>query len=94
MKLQCIFLFALSFCCQHSSADTITLRGARSPIECRILSGGIEGLHVVLQQESEVQSLVPWSTISSIETETPMPVLQRFMTQGEKLWRAKIRFLR
>jgi hypothetical protein len=48
MKLQSIFLVAFSFSCQHISADTITLRGARSPIECRILSGGIEGLHVVL----------------------------------------------
>ena len=75
MKLHCIFIAALSFCCQDTSADTLSLRGARSPIECLILSGGIEGLHVVLEQESAVQSLVPWSTISSIETETPMPAL-------------------
>jgi hypothetical protein len=94
MKLHSIFLLALSFCCHHTSADTLTLRGARSPMECRVLSGGIEGLHVVLEQESAVQSLIPWSTISSIETEAPMPALQIFLTQGEKLWRAKIRFIR
>jgi len=94
MKLKCMYLVALSFSCQPISADMLTFRGSRSPVECRVLSGGIEGLHVALQQGSAMQSLVPWSTIASIETETPMPALQKFMTQGEKLWRAKIRFLR
>ncbi len=75
-------------------ADSVLLRGSDKPIECRIVSGGPDGLHVDFPSDGAAISLLPWSTVAKITTETPRPGLEKHLQRGDRLWRAKIRFLR
>ena len=89
-----VFVYVISFTCNMLFAEKVKLRESNQIVECNILSGGIDGLHVVIEGDSNSGSHIPWSEIASLETESPRPSLDKFLKQGDTLWRAKLRFLR
>ena len=92
MSLRVLFFICICIA-TDVRADNIWLRGSNNPIECKVLSGGVDGLHVELPHESST-SLFPWSSIAEITTDIPRPALKKYVQQGEKIWRSKVRFLR
>ena len=73
--------------------DSVVQRGISKPRECNVLSGGVDGLYVEFLGETS-STLLPWSSVASISTETPRPALDPFLIQGDAVSRAKRRFLR
>ena len=81
----------------HSAlaVDSIKLRdGKAAIIQCSISSGSVGGLRFIPKNESGSTETIPWSQIQSLQSSKPRPTLQKFLEQGELLWRAQIRLKR
>ncbi|MBC8201457.1 MAG: hypothetical protein H8E86_05365 [Planctomycetes bacterium] len=83
----------LSFANTILVADSIVQRGSIEAKTCKILSGGVDGLHVEFSGDTN-STLLPWSSVASITTDTARPALDPFLIQGDTISRAKRRFLR
>ena len=95
MNLKLVICSLISFFLETALfADSVLLRGSDTPIECRVISGGLDGLHVELLSASATITSFPWSSVAQINTEIPRPALEKYLQQGDRLWRAKTRFLR
>ncbi|MDP7006517.1 MAG: hypothetical protein QF718_09950 [Phycisphaerales bacterium] len=86
-------VLASLFLITNVNADTVFLRGGENPVTGTILSGGWNGL-MVKPDGSSSPTVLQWSRISEIESETNKQNFELFLDQGEQLWRAQERLLR
>ena len=77
-----------------AESDVIYRRDGLAEIHGEILSGGENGLLVKTDEKTGLSISVPWSTIARIEPMERKSLFQRFLADGDKLWRAKKRLLR
>lgn len=82
-------------CCVvvNTQAETVHIRGESNVINGTVLSGGINGLRITEQSTADV-ILIPWSTVTEIESTNNPSRFDTFIAQGTQLWRAKQRLLR
>ena len=87
----CIFVVCSAVV--NTQAETVHIRGESNGIHGTVLSGGINGLRFREHSSADV-ILIPWSTVTEIESTNNPSRFDTFIAQGTQLWRARQRLVR